>query len=490
MGYKMRHRVNETQDKTMNEMPDKMANKMRNEIQGEMQNKVRNEIKEAPGRILWIFAVGQLGWSLLSGVVTNWLVYFYQPSQELVSRGQTLYIPQGAVFLGLTVIGLITASGRIVDAVTDPWIAGMSDRCAHRLGRRIPFLRRSALPFGLATVLIFVSPEAKTSPVNGVFLLAMDVLFYIFMTMYCTPFNALIPELGRSQKNRINLSTYISMTFIVGTAFGYLVPNVAGMFESRFGYAGSIRIAAAIFAVIGVICLLVPAFLIDETLYADTTPCESSAFRSLVKTFQNREFRKFVASDVVYFIALTMFQTGLPFYITVLMKLEEGTTFLLFALMTAFSLVFYPFINRLAGKLGKKKLVGSAFLFYSFVFLITTFCGMFGIGGMVWGVLIAVCASLPMAVLGILPQAIVADIAEADGILTGENRQGMFYAARTFAFKLGQSAAMLLFTSISVIGAGGLGYRLTAAVAAALCLVGALIFFTYDERKIFKIIRK
>ena len=65
-----------------------------------------------------------------------------------------------------------------------------------------------------------------------------------------------------------------------------------------------------------------------------------------------------------------------------------------------------------------------------------------------------------MAIFGILPQAVVADIAQSDSIRTGSNREGMFYAARTFAFKLGQSLSMLIFTAVSTIGAGdGTGYR-------------------------------
>ena len=56
-----------------------------------------------------------------------------------------------------------------------------------------------------------------------------------------------------------------------------------------------------------------------------------------------------------------------------------------------------------------------------------------------------------MALLGIIPQAIVADVAEEDAIVTGEKREGMFFAARTFAMKLGQSIAMLVFTSLAII---------------------------------------
>ena len=123
------------------------------------------EKKLATTKVLWLFAIGQLGWSLLSGIITNWLVYFYQPGQEFLAQGQQIFITQGAVFLGtLTIIGLVTASGRIFDAITDPLIASLSDRCKHRLGRRIPFLRFAAIPFGLVTILVFISPFGTAGP--------------------------------------------------------------------------------------------------------------------------------------------------------------------------------------------------------------------------------------------------------------------------------------------------------------------------------------
>ncbi len=453
------------------------------------------EKKIAGNKILWIFAIGQLGWSTLAGIVSNWLVFFFQPSNEEILKGQTVFIPQGT-FIGLTVIGLITAFGRIFDAITDPLIANKSDGLKHRLGRRIPFMRAAALPFGAVTVLMFLSPVNGTSKLNAVVLFICAMLFYLCMTAYCTPYNALIPELGRTQNNRINISTYISVTYFVGTAIAYLVPNIAGLFTDSLGYAGGYRVTIAILAVFAVICMFIPAFLIDENTYADTTPSTENAAASLASTFKNRDFRRFVASDILYFVSLTLFQTGLSFYITVLMRLDSGMTFPLFAIMTFMSLVCYAPVNILAKKLGKKKLVAFAFLFFAVTFLVTGFAGLVPIPSMVYGVMIAVLAAVPMAILGVLPQAVVADIAESDMIKTGESRHGMFYAARTFAFKLGQSAAMLLFTSIAVINreipygqAGyGLGYRLTAFIAAVFCLMGGLVFLKYDEKSVISVI--
>jgi GPH family glycoside/pentoside/hexuronide:cation symporter len=167
-------------------------------------------------------------------------------------------------------------------------------------------------------------------------------------------------------------------------------------------------------------------------------------------------------------------------------------TFPLFAAMMGASLLCYPAVNILAKKIGKKKLIAFAFIFYALTFLVTMFAGMTPIPPTAYGFIIAGMAAIPMAVLGILPQAVVADISEADSLETGESRQGMFYAARTFAFKMGQSAAMLLFTSLAKIGADtpkgetgyGLGYRITAIAAAVLCMLGGIIFMRYNEKKI------
>lgn len=448
--------------------------------------------KVASNKLLWIFAVGQLGWSLLSGIVNNWLVFFFQPSQEEISAGQEVFIPQVKLLGVLTVLGIISALGRVFDAVTDPLIAGKSDSLRHRLGRRIPFMRFAAIPFGAVTVLLFISPFPAGSWGNVAMLFVFAMLFYLCMTCYCTPYNALIPELGRTQTARINLSTFISVTYFVGTAVAYLVPNIASVFMANLGYAGGYRVTIAILAAVAVICMLVPAFLIDENTYADTTPSSESAFKSLVSTFKNKDFRTFVFSDILYWLALTLFQTGLSFYITVLMGLDSTMTFPLFAVMTVMSLVCYAPVNIFAKKLGKKKLIAFAFMFFAVTFFITGFAGMLPIPGLVYGIIVAVLASIPMAILGILPQAVVADISEADKLDTGESRSGMFYAARTFAMKMGQSVAMLLFTSMATIGSDavkgtaeyGIGYRITAFSATVLCLLGGFVFLRYNEKNI------
>ena len=440
---------------------------------------------------IWAFATGQLGWSLMSGLISNWLVYFYQPDETAIGQGQTLFIPQGLVILGIfTVIGAITAFGRIFDAVTDPLIASWSDRCKSPKGRRMPFLRYASFPLSIATVLVFWSPINKTSWINAAFLFVMVMTYYLSITAYCTPYNALISELGHTQQERLNISTVISFTYIAGTAVAYLAPMIWGAFIPAFGRVNAIRVTFTGMAVIAFCCMQVPVIAIREKEYVNTVPTQDGAFGSLVATFKNGEFRKFVASDILYWIAITMFQTGLPFFVTSLLKLSETMTTIYFVGMTAISLVFYIPINKLTPKLGKKKLITFAFVIFCAAYFYTGFLGRIpGIPAEVQGAVLTVAAALPMAIFGILPQAVVADIAQSDAKLTGSNREGMFYAARTFAFKMGQSVSMLLFTAVSTVGAAaGTGYRMTAFLAAAFCVLGGIVFLTYNEIKINKII--
>ena len=181
--------------------------------------------------------------------------------------------------------------------------------------------------------------------------------------------------------------------------------------------------------------------------------------------------------------------------------------------MTVLSACFYPFVTALVKKFGKKKLVIAGFLGLAVCYAITAVSSVTGIcptgsaedpaNGLSWlfGILITVIAAFPMALLGIIPQSIVADVAEAEAVTTGQNREGMFFAARTFAMKFGQSLAMILFTSLAILGmdqdktsndivASKFGLVIVAIVAVAFCILGAVILLFYREKKVMKTIAK
>ena len=465
-----------------------------------------------------IFAIGQLGWSMLSGIIGAWFVTFYLPSSGDIALGATQYIVPGLVIGSfMTVLGLITALSRVFDAVTDPLIASLSDRSKNPRGRRIPFMQIAAIPLSVVTVLLFCAPVEAISGWNIVWISVFIVLFYLFMTMYCTPYNALISEFGKTQEDRMFISTAISLTFFAGTLLAYTPFVFAGLLRGAVGFAWGYRICFIVLAVIACAAMLIPTFLLKEKEFVETKPSEENVVRSLVSTFKNKDFRTFSLSDIMYWVGLTMFQTGLPFFVKVSMAFDESMVMVFMGGMTVLSAVFYPFVTKMVKKFGKKKLVIAGFIGLAICYGITAVASINGVlpnqqtdptlpataNAMSWvfGIVIMVVAALPMALLGIIPQSIVADVAEAEAVTTGQNREGMFFAARTFAMKFGQSLAMILFTSLAIaftaqspdsndIVASKPGLLLVAIVAAVFCLAGAVILLFYREKKVMKTIAK
>ncbi len=456
---------------------------------------------------MWCYAIGQLGWSIISGLIGSWLVYFYQPNQEAINDGMISLIPQGRVVLGiLTFIGLVTAVGRIFDAVTDPLVGNWSDNCKHKLGRRIPFMRWAAIPLGLVFILVFCAPIHGISSINTVWLFVTVLAYYFLITCYCTPYTSLLAELPHNQDEKLKLSMCISLTFIVGTCIGYAAPTIWGLLiGAGLARIPAMRITFAILSALATIFMLIPAFGINEKEYCDAQPSNSNMFTSLGKTFKNKDFRIFVGQDIIYFFGLAMFQTGLPFFVTSLLHLPEGMTTVMMGGLTIFSLCYYPFITKMTSKWGKKKLLIAAFFGFVLTFGFTALSGekLGFIPIYVQAAIIVILGSFPQAIFGIIPQTIVADIALEDEIITGESRSGMFYAARTFAMKLGQSLAMLMFTSLATIGlaktasdsaqqaAGStFGYRIVALVASICCILGGIIISFFNEKKVMETISK
>ena len=128
---------------------------------------------------IWQFAAGQLDGQCVRNHF-KLAVYFYQPDETAISQGQTYLFHRDWWCLAFfTIIGGITAFGRIFDAFTDPMIASWSDRCTSKNGRRIPFLKWASLPLAFSTVLVFWSPINEKSWLNAAFLLVMVLAYYL-----------------------------------------------------------------------------------------------------------------------------------------------------------------------------------------------------------------------------------------------------------------------------------------------------------------------
>lgn len=436
-----------------------------------------------------IYSLGQLGWALGSFGVMNLLYYFYD-SNPGADGGRMFpkFITIAAV------LGIIAAVSRLFDAVTDPLIAGMSDRSNSKLGRRTKYMAIGGLPFALLSFLVFFPPVMGESVLNTLWLAATTIAFYFFMTMYVTPFFALMSELGHTPKERLQLSTMISITWALGFMIGNTVYVFQGIFE-KMGYSPvtSFRIVVGIYAIVALILMYLPVFFIDENRYCEHHVSSEGSFEALVSAFKNKNFRIFTFSDLTYFLAMTFIQTGISYYVLQLLHLpkEMATTFML--VMFLFSFIFYVPVSIVAGKIGKKRLLIFAFIMFIISSGLLFFWGLMPFSPIVQGFLAMIISSIPMAIFGILPNAIVADIAEADGIENGNFKAGIFFGARTFMSKVGASITLLIFPLVIRLGSTNgestvIGIRFTAVVTMAFLILGLLLFLRYNEKHVLHVL--
>lgn len=462
-----------------------------------MNQEKKSTPESLPVLPLWrkiMYALGQFGWSLASFAPGNLLTYFYMPPETGGASAFPPFIFQGAVLGVLTLLGLALGMGRIFDAVTDPLVAGLSDRSRFKMGKRKAFMAISVLPFALFSLLVFLPPEGSPGLLNTLFLFGGIFLYYWFLTMYVTPFFSWVSELSRSSRERLFLSTLISITWALGFMVGNLVYPLQTWAQS-FGLdpTAAFQTVVGAFALIGFVFMLLPLIFIDERKYGHSEVVQEPVMGSLKHIFADRDFLRFTLSDLTYFVALTIATTGMVYYTTVLLELPRDFTSLISTLFFILSFVFYVPVNMVARKVGKKKVLLVGFPLFMGVYVLLFLLGWLPVDPYVQGYAVAVLLALPLSIFAILPNAVVGDLAEADYIETGSSRAAMFFGARTFMQKMGQSLGAILFPSFLLLGKSPeapWGVRLTALAAFIFLGIGFILFSRFNEARILGILKK
>lgn len=431
------------------------------------------------------YAVGQLGWAIPINLSAFWLI-------DLYSGGFTP-AKEGAIVVGLA-LSLIAGGGRVFDAITDPIIAKWSDEATFERGRRLPFMFAGAFPSGVFAILLFTPISTTASLTNTLWLAVISVCFYLSLTLYATPYFALLPELSRSTDDRVNLATGLAFGWALGLVAAAQAPAIWNTIDAATTYSRlqSIQIAVTILAVIAVLCMLVPVFVIDERKYVTSASSSRGLAETLRAFSRNREFLSYVVADFSYFGGLTLIQASLPFYSKILLfpdDQEFGATLVgpLTLSVVLTWLVFYPLVNMLAKRYGKKRLIRVSFLMLGVVYCLITGLGQIPLPPLVQAFGVSILSGIPTAFLAVLPNAVLGDIARIDAEQTGDAQEGMFYAGRTFVQKLGQSLGLFVlpaFLTLGRIPENDIGIRLSAVFGATLCFAAFLVFRYYRESKV------
>ncbi len=443
------------------------------------------------GKIIAL-CMGDFARGLINGIITTYLLTFFIPTNANTT------LPR--FFLNAALImAVIRGIGTIIDAITDPWVANLTDNCKSKLGRRIPFMRWSAIPYGLLCLMIFFPPVNGTSYLNAVWVGVLLALYYLFSTLYNIPFSALQAEIVAEPSRRVFLYTMNSLLYVISNALVFC----SSMFKGMLMGAGipeiwALRIPFIVCCVGGAIAALTPAFAIREQDYIAPKTYSQPIGEALKAIFTYKNFTIITIGYLVMWVAFTFFNTAQVYYITNLLALPDLWVTIVTVISIGVGVCTYPLVNILARKVGKKPmLLGACITYVCLYFAIYNYRFVVGaIGAQAFALLIGLVIAMPIAITNIIPASMFADLAQYDTIKTGLNRAGMFLAARNFVNKLCQSIVVIVCALLLGKGADGTGsatsegVQATALVACVFVACALGIYFFYNDKEINDAIRE
>jgi Na+/melibiose symporter-like transporter len=204
---------------------------------------------------------------------------------------------------------------------------------------------------------------------------------------------------------------------------------------------------------------------------------------------RNRAFLVMTATGVFYWGVTTLIQSVIPFIVTEICLLTKTDTLYFYLPALLASLACYPLVTRLANKFGKwavfaGSLLASAIVLPGLMLIGDWLPASLQAQGMIWIAL----QSVAMAGVTMLPPAFGAEIADYDETLTGQRREGTYYATWGLLDQVINGVTAAALPLLLLLGRsrsdphGPLGVRSVGLVGGVLMLVAFLIFLRYPLR--------
>jgi GPH family glycoside/pentoside/hexuronide:cation symporter len=426
--------------------------------------------RQPPLRIDVCYALVTLGSTTIWSVMGGWLLYFYLP-------------PEGTPLVPVTLYSLALFSIRVVDALIAPSIGYLSDHTRSRWGRRLPFMFVAGLPMLVFFVLLWTPPLRGESAWNLVYLVLVLELYSVAYSSHQIPYEALLPELALTDHHRVRVSAWYASFQLIGLILG----GLAGLLIDHWGYVTM----ALIYGAAILPFLYAPFLVLRERPGRQIPVAQQLDFRrSISTTLRNRAFLVFSVTWAFYWSTTMLVQMAIPFIVTQICHLPLADTMYFYLPAVLASLACYPLITWLSDRVGKWRVYSGSLLASALVLpglaLIGDWLPLSLKGqGIAWTIVQAVA----MAGAVVLPSAFAAEITDHDEALTGQRREGAYYATWGLLDTVVSGLASALLPLLLSLGHshtdphGPLGVRMVGVVCGVWMLVAFFVFLRYPFRQ-------
>ena len=432
----------------------------------------RQSVEKLPVKTDIFYAMITLGSTVIWSMVSGWLLYFY-----LAPEGK------GKVLVPATLYGTVIFITRIVNALIAPSIGYLSDHTNSKWGRRLPFMFVSALPLLIFFALLWKPPVNGLSIWNLVYLSLVLLCYNLAYSANQVTYMALLPEIAQTDHHRVRISAWSSSFLLIGMIVG----GLAGPIIEKWGYARTGLLYA-----IGMLPFFYLPFLVlrEQKIQPAPTSKRTHLLEDIQSTLQNPAFRIMTATGIFYWSTTTFVQSVIPYIVTEVCQLSVADTMYFYIPGVLASLICYPIVTWLAKKHGKWAVFAGSLLSTALVLP-----GLLLIGDWIpiplktQGILWVTLQAIAMSGVTMLPAAFGAEIATYDTKLTGQHREGVYYATWGLLDQVINGVAASLLPLLLLLGRsqsdphGPLGVRLIGVLGSVFMFLGFLIFLKYPLKK-------
>ncbi len=343
-----------------------------------------------------------------------------------------MYLNFGTDVLGVApaTLGLIFLVSRLWDAVSDPLVGFLSDRTRTRMGRRRSWILASSLPLAVFPVMLW-APPAHLDGLALTAWIAIAVLgFYTAYSIFYVPHLALGAELSFEphERNRTYGGRQIASGIGLLLAFGLGAPLLANV-ETARATAAQLGVVAAAASAISV---AVAARLLPPEPAQSAHRGARSPVRALRDVARNPHARLLLFVFFIESFGVAGTTAMAPFVVKYVIGREDllGLVLLAYLIPTAVSI---PVWVWLAERFERHRL----WMLSMGITAVGYLCLVFLDEGRVWLQFVSsVLCGTGAGCGNTLGQAIKADVIDYDEYVTGERKEGSYFAVWAFFQKL------------------------------------------------------
>lgn len=283
------------------------------------------------------YAIITLGNTVLTSVMSGWLIYFYLP-------------PGGNALVPVGLFGIVVLISRISHIAANLLVTRFGSGTTRRWLR---YLIGGAWFMPTLFVLLWLPLQAQASTVNLIYLFVILIAFNVASGLHQAAYRAILPALDAKEQGAIG--TW-NMAFLL---LGGILAALSGPLIQSLNYPQAI----GMFALGSAPFLIVPGLVLSRRLVGKDQPLERAPFFESVRAAWGiPAFRGFALSWGLMWLATTFTFETIPYIVTEICHLSKAEAVYFYLAPLVVSIIAYPLISKLSARYGVKTIYRASLL--------------------------------------------------------------------------------------------------------------------------------